>query len=120
MPRFLFPSFYVYFIITILASIFFLSRVGIWRGVTLAERDISDNSHLPNVILYSQKLLPIQGRYDITSGLYVYEDLKLIDSNDMYMFVLEKPLIQSNSLAFNNIHVYVVSKEKLIMFQLSR
>ena len=65
-----------------------VSFVSSWRGHTLAMRDIEPQSPRTDIVLYSKEPLPVYGIQDQDTSLYVYQDLKLIDANKDYLFVL--------------------------------
>ena len=117
--RFFYPSFYIYLFATIVASVFLLSRIAVWRGHTLAIRDLGDNSHLPNITLYSQSPLPFSYSRVYSEDIYKYENLKLVDMNEGYIFVLEDQHNQTNPSQKLN-HVYIIPKDKLELFELFR
>jgi hypothetical protein len=119
--RLIYPTFYIYLFITILATVFILNRFGIWRGTTLAERDLQWIFNRPNIVLYSENPLPLEGSYDKSTNLYTYSGLHLFAVNDQYIFVLKKSDQNSTSSPSSlNYSTYFIQRDKVQVFEMSR
>lgn len=112
-----FPNFFIFALITVLATIFLLNRVGIWRGVTAAEIDIRTQS-LPSVSLYLSEAMPDCDKV-LSTNLYKCSDLWLIDSNDEFVFVYRENSRQSSGgTIISDITTYIIPQEKIALQEL--
>jgi uncharacterized membrane protein len=117
----IFPGFFITLILVIFSAIFLVSRIALWRGSYLAQVDISSQNSLPRVTVYSMKPLPIEGFYEASTELYVYEDLNLIDSNDTYVFILDRNISrQVTTTTPSNFQTYAVLRDGIRTLELQR
>lgn len=87
----LYPSsvLYVFFMLSTLVLV--VNTLGIWKGSGRAADDEKYRGQgMLGVSLYSDKALPIEGEiYDQSHQIYSYENLKLVDLNEKYIFVVK-------------------------------
>ncbi len=85
--KIVFPTYYLFLIISILGIAFVLSRFSAARGLYYGLRDTQNPSdNLPAIVLVSNSQLPVNGELDTRSGLYFYDNLFYIYSNNEYIF----------------------------------
>jgi hypothetical protein len=89
--KLLYPSALIYGFLTLLALVFVIRYLGIWKGSARAASDERfQGQGMLGVSLYSEKPLPIEGEiYDQVHQIYSYKGLKLMDSDDEYIFVVK-------------------------------
>lgn len=115
--RVVFPNAPAYYIALTLVLVYLLSRVGVWRGVYLGERDMNQMGELPLVTIYSREPLFENGTLDPQKSLYVYSDLELIDSNADFLLVFKRPLsTQANQQVQNS--TFVIPLSSGIIFEI--
>lgn len=86
----LYPNSTFYVFLLLLTLVLVVRNLGIWKGSGRAAEDEKfQGSGLLGISLYSEKPLPIDGEgYDQSHQIYSYENLKLVDLNEKYIFVV--------------------------------
>lgn len=116
----LYPGFSLYLAIALLALVFLCSRIGILRGVQLAERDIYARGNLPYITLYSSKSLGIPGTLNSGTRTYVYDGYKLIVRTDELLYLLGASKDISQGAKKDGFAVYAVRNDSVSYFELQR
>lgn len=114
--KIIYPSFFLYSAIAVFFMVLFLSRVSIWRGVYLAQRDLSEFGHLYDITITSENQLAIDIAPTIRDGMFVYENLKLIDINEKYLFILESSAMSASSSA----DTYIIPSTTDLLYKLEK
>lgn len=108
--RFIYPNANLFLFISILGMAYVLVILSAARGLYYGVRDTKNPAdNLPAIILVTNSPLPMNGNLDTASGLYVYDNLFYIDSNDKYIFVYGDPPDFDSSKLF---HTYIIPKSE--------
>lgn len=119
--RVFFPSALLYTTLLLLVIVFMLSRVGSWHGTLIAANQISKpDAALQGAVLYSRQPLPLPGGLDTNTDLYTYQNLKLIDATDRYLYLVQFSNSAASSVVTPAFRTYVVPRTDGLILETHR
>ena len=86
-----YPGFYFGLAFVVIALIFGLQKICVYRAVLVANGDILHNEELPSLTIFSSDKLSDLSIYDQERNLFITDGLKLIDANSDVIISIKEP-----------------------------